>query len=461
MEVTTLASGVKVETYTVEPIPDSERHGRPRDLFTLWFSANMQVTTIVTGAVLILVGLPLLWALVAIVIGNLIGAIFMAYHSAQGPIIGIPQMIQSRAQFGFYGALIPLLLVLVMYIGFFASSAVLGGQALQQLTGMNVDGAIVLVFVVTLAITIGGYDLIHRYQRYMAYVFLVMFLVFSVMVLASGKVPAAASQWSGFSWGPFILGITIPVTWQITYAPYVSDYSRYLPKNVGVGATFRPSYWGTVIASAWMMGLGALLTVVNAKASTVPLMQSLAGGVGWLLMLVIILGIVAANVLNLYGGMLTTETVVGTLHALRTSVVRRVSLIAAVGVAGTGIAVWGQGAFLNNYTNFLFFLLYLAIPWTAINLTDFYWVRRGRYDPASFFRPAGYGRFNVAAVAAYIIGCAAEVPFINSTFFEGPVAKAWGGADLSWVVGILVSAGIYWVFRPKQVEASTETTLSA
>lgn len=71
----------------------------------------------------------------------------------------------------------------------------------------------------------------------------------------------------------------------------------------------------------------------------------------------------------------------------------------------------------------MFFLLYLAIPWTAISLTDFYWVRHGRYDPASFFGPARYGRFNVAAVGASIIGCAAEVPFINSSFFEGPWPK--------------------------------------
>ena len=119
-----------VEHHSIDYIPESERHGSAFSLFTLWFAANMQVTTVVTGALAVILGLPLGWALVAVVVGNALGGIFMALHSAQGPTMGIPQMIQSRAQFGFYGAILPLVLVILMYLGFFASSAVLGGQAL-------------------------------------------------------------------------------------------------------------------------------------------------------------------------------------------------------------------------------------------------------------------------------------------------------------------------------------------
>ena len=102
-----------VERRSIEFIPQSERHGSVFSLFTLWFSANMQITTVVTGALAVIIGLPLIWALVAVVVGNLLGGIVMALHSAQGPRMGIPQMIQSRAQFGFYGAILPLVLVIV------------------------------------------------------------------------------------------------------------------------------------------------------------------------------------------------------------------------------------------------------------------------------------------------------------------------------------------------------------
>lgn len=91
-----------VEQHSIDFIPETERHGSVFSLFTLWFAANMQITTVVTGALAVVIGLPLVWALVAIVVGNLLGGVVMALHSAQGPRMGIPQMVQSRAQFGFY-----------------------------------------------------------------------------------------------------------------------------------------------------------------------------------------------------------------------------------------------------------------------------------------------------------------------------------------------------------------------
>src|SRR4051794_28057763 len=126
-----------VEERSIEFVPPEERHGSVRSLFTVWFGANMQVTTAVTGALGVILGLPLPWAIAALAAGNLAGAVFMALHSAQGPKLGIPQMIQSRAQFGFYGAILPLLLVVLMYVGFFAASAVLGGSALAAWAGIG------------------------------------------------------------------------------------------------------------------------------------------------------------------------------------------------------------------------------------------------------------------------------------------------------------------------------------
>ena len=114
-------SSLQIERRSIDYIPASERHGSPRRLFFIWFGANMQVTAAATGAIAVLIGLSLPWALLALLIGNLFGVTFMAAHSAQGPKLGIPQMIQSRAQFGFYGAIVPLVLVLLMYVGYFAA----------------------------------------------------------------------------------------------------------------------------------------------------------------------------------------------------------------------------------------------------------------------------------------------------------------------------------------------------
>ena len=124
----------RIEDKTIQPIPPDERHGKTRDLFSLWFGSNIMLLTVVTGALATSVyGLPFWLAVIAIVVGNLVGAVFMALHSAQGPRLGVPQMMQTRGQFGSYGSLIVIVLVVVMYVGFFASNLVLAGQSLMIL----------------------------------------------------------------------------------------------------------------------------------------------------------------------------------------------------------------------------------------------------------------------------------------------------------------------------------------
>src|SRR5579864_2439046 len=108
-------SVARFEQFTIQPIPLSERHGRPGDLFTIWFGSNIMMLTIVTGALSVTVfKQPFWWGVLAIVIGNLVGAVFMALHSAQGPQLGVPQMVQTRGQFGSFGSLFVVGLVMIM-----------------------------------------------------------------------------------------------------------------------------------------------------------------------------------------------------------------------------------------------------------------------------------------------------------------------------------------------------------
>src|ERR1700712_1285755 len=153
----------QVERRTIEHVPLDERHGRARDLFAVWFGSNIMLLTIITGALSTTVfGLPLWAGAVSVVLGNVIGAVVMALHAAQGPQMGVPQMLQTRAQFGSYGSLLVVVLVVFMYLGFFASNAVLGGQALAQVTGLPPNIAIVIIGLISVAATIVGYRLIHK-----------------------------------------------------------------------------------------------------------------------------------------------------------------------------------------------------------------------------------------------------------------------------------------------------------
>jgi nucleobase:cation symporter-1, NCS1 family len=94
----------------------------------------------------------------------------MALDAAQGPTLGVPQMLQSRGQFGSLGSLLVVGIVMVMYLGFMSSNLVLGGEAIANIApGLSVTPGIALVCVLSAVAAIYGYDLIHAYARVMTY----------------------------------------------------------------------------------------------------------------------------------------------------------------------------------------------------------------------------------------------------------------------------------------------------
>jgi purine-cytosine permease-like protein len=106
--------------------------------------------------------------------------------------------------------------------------------------------------------------------------------------------------------------------------------------------------------------------------------------------------------------------------------------------------VSASSAFLTRFEDYLSLLLYLFTPWTAINLVDFYVVRRGHYSIREIFNPAGiYGRWNWRGLTAYVIGFIAMVPFFSTGLYTGPIARVLGGADIAMLVGLPVAAGVY------------------
>src|SRR5271163_623628 len=174
---------------TIQPIGLDQRHGTARDLFTVWFGSNIMLLTVVTGGLAVTVfALPFIPAVLGLTIGNLVGAVFMALHAAQGPRLGVPQMVQTRGQFGSLGSLLVVVIVIVMYVGFLASNLVMGGEALASLgTGISDTPGIVLVGILGVIAAIDGYDLIHAYTRVMAYASgLVLMMTFGWIIWVHG-----------------------------------------------------------------------------------------------------------------------------------------------------------------------------------------------------------------------------------------------------------------------------------
>jgi NCS1 family nucleobase:cation symporter-1 len=444
----------RIERHSIDVIPAAERYGTPRSQFTLWFGANMQITAIVDGALAVVFGADALWAIIGLLIGNLAGGVVMALHSAQGPRLGLPQMISSRAQFGVFGAAVPLVLVIIMYLGFAATGTVLAGQAVNQI--LDVDAPV--VGIVTFGVLTGvvatlGYRYIHALGRVATIVGIIGFTYLMIRLVTTYELSSLVGQ-KPFDWVTFLLAVSLSAGWQLTFGPYVADYSRYLPQDTSESTTFRSTFLGSVIGSQWSMTLGALvasLPVVKGEGflgNQVGFLGELAGGglVAILIYLVIVVGKLTVNCLNAYGGFMSMLTTVSAFtRTRRISPVVRVVYIAAFLAASVLIALLASADFLSNFRNFVLTLLMVFTPWSAINLVDYYLVSKERVDIPALYEPEGrYGRWNVVALTCYAFGIVAQIPFLAQALYTGPITKALGGADISWMVGLLLTAAVYY-----------------
>lgn len=447
----------RLEDKTIQPIPENERHGTAKDLFTIWFGSNIMIMTMVTGGLATTVfGLGFVPAVIGILLGNLLGAIFMALHAAQGPQLGVAQMIQTRGQFGSYGALLIVVLVVVMYLGFFAANLVFGGEALSSVSpGISIDASIIAIGVVSVVATIFGYRLIHAYARFLSFVSgLALLLAFAWILVVHG-LPANFLAQGDFSWAGFMGAVSVSALWQLAYAPYVSDYSRYLPRETGSTPAFWASYSGCVLGTLFPMLLGALvgtlMAAMGAEAATVEIPGSLGALLQpWTIvaMGIFCLGVAAQNAINLYCGVLCSLTIGQTFKPnwLPRAKSRAVAAVILFTFALL-VSIFARDNFILFYTNFLSFLMYVLVPWTAINLVDYYLLRHGDYKVDDFFRRDGgvYGRYNWIAIGSYIAGAIIQVPFSATAVYTGPAAAAMGGVDISWIVGLVVVSPLYYV----------------
>lgn len=447
-------SGPALERRSIDFVPANERHGKPFGQFTLWFGANMQITAIVTGSLAVIFGANAFWGIIGLFIGNIIGGSVMALHAAQGPKLGLPQMISSRAQFGVYGAVLPLVLVVLMFLGFAATGAVLAGQAVDQIVPTGQPAVGVLIFgALTILVATLGYKYIHILGRISTVVGAIGFTYLGIRLLIQEDLGAVLGV-DGFAIPTFLLAISLSAGWQLTYGPYVADYSRYLPAETPDRKTFFACMSGSVTGAQWAMTLGALFaTVIMPEGQSfidaqVPFIGNLAGGgaFAFLMYVVIVVGKLTVNTLNAYGGYMTILTSVSAFtRQLRIAPwVRFAYVLGFIGVSVL-IALLATEDFLSNFKNFVLLLLMVFIPWSSINLVDYYLISKEKVDiPALYDPQGGYGAWNVPALLTYAVGVIVQIPFLAQSMYTGPMTAVLGGADISWIVGLIVTALVYY-----------------
>lgn len=455
-----------IETRSINWVPLSERSGKPWSLFPLWFMSNANVTTLATGMLGAALGASLLTSLLAIVLGVAVGTVFTAFHSAQGPQLGLPQMIQSRAQFGYRGVILICAIVVFSLVGFNMFNQMLAADVLTMTTGLDANPLwYVLVSGLAVLLAIFGYHWIHKTQKWLTLLFLVTFGVFTVAALVVVPLDASQFTFEGFTWVAFLVQFGGAAAYALGWAPYVSDYSRYLPPQTSPARALWYTYGGVSVGAVWLMALGALVAAAFSGASPLEGVRDAADlilpGAGLWLLVAALPGLISVITINIYAASLELITILDSIKAVRPTRALRIVgclVIAAAAVIGSLVST---GEFLANFGSFLVILLYVLVPWTSVNLVDYYLVRRGRYAVKEIFNPAGvYGAWGWRGLTAYGIGIVAMVPFVVTVWFTGPIATALGGADIALFVG-LIASGIAYVILGRGIDVAAEERAAA
>src|ERR1700712_3068766 len=430
-----------VEVRSIDYVPLRERHGAVWSQGPLWFMSNAQIATLAVGTFSAVGGGNLFWSLIAIIGGALVGTFFMAFHSAQGPQLGLPQMIQSRPQFGYMGALLVWLFAYLQYAGFNIFNTILAGDALHATIRGPAKLWIIVATVLAAVIALVGYDLIHSVEHWLTAGFLVIFGILTIAVFLL-PYPAGSFDLGGFHATPFLVQFGAVAGYQISWAIYVSDYSRYLPPTVGIKRTFLWTYAGSALGGIWLMCLGAALASwAGANFDTIASIQQAGDrvfhGFGAIVLVFAMLGLVSVTALNMYGGSLTLISAADSFRSIRPTSTVRIVTIVFTAVLSLVPALLIGADFLTNFEDFLLLVLSLFVPWTAVNLVDYYVVRRGHYASAEIFNPRGlYGRWGWRGIISYLVGFAAMLPFLSTSKYTGFVADALKGADISLFIGL-------------------------
>jgi nucleobase:cation symporter-1, NCS1 family len=433
------AGDLSVETHGIAPIPKDQRYGSPARLFTVWFAPQVNMTGVFTGALAIVLGLGFWLGLLAMVIGTVLGSLIVGYLSTWGPRTGAGQLPNSRMAFG-GGVVLPAVLQWVGTIAWDALVGLFGGQALSLLLGIPFWLAVLIVLGVQGAAGFFGYEVIHRMQAVLTVVLFVTFVVFAVKLVGGHEIVTPASVHGADLVGAFVLEVTIAFSLAVSWASYAADFSRYLPADSSRARVFGFTFAGVVLAYIFIQGIGVAAGEVVSDQTAEGVRSVMGGGLlGGLALLIIALASIGSGVMNDYSGSLALQTIGAR--------VRRPVSAVIVAALAFPLILWLDAAdTATRFQDVLLLVSYWIPAFVSIVVIDWLLRIRGRatIDPA--VEPTDR-RDAVAAVIVFVLSYAAAIPFMHTSLIEGPVARAWHGADIAYFVNLLVAALLYGGYR--------------
>jgi len=463
--------GSEYEAFTVEQrgidiIPPEERQSTPAALFWIWAASIFNIEYVIYGALLIVVGLSFGQAVFIIIGGNIVSWIFLGLASMQAPDAGTSAFMLTRAPFGTHGARGVSLFNWMTQVGYETEGitlVVLALLAILAKAGVHHPGDALKVVLIVLAASVQlllpffGHATISKVFKVLSYAFIAAFGLLAI--LAAGKVHLSQLHQhagGGTLVAAFALAIALG---GLGWTENANDYSRYLPKETSKRSIFLAATVGGLIPAVLLEILGAAVATTVANAND-PISGLPHVFPGWFLVPYLIIAIVqlfVINTMDLYSSGLTLQAI-----GLRLRRWQAVFIDTVICAVLTGFVVFSN-SFNKVLSDFVLFTIVWIAPWFGIFFVDWL-LRRRRYDAPSLVRESGglyfrNGGIHVPAVIAQAAGMFAAMMWINAyPVYFGPLTNRTKGADLSWLVGLVIGAVVYYLLARSQVKKEVELT---
>lgn len=452
-----------VETRGIEPVPDSERHGRVRELFPTWVAANISVLLLTMGAALVVLnGLNFWQVLVVALIAASISFGLCGLLSVTGKWGGAPGLMLSRATFGIRGNYFPGMILWVARFGWETINAVTGAFALltvlNLLFGIESNKILVtitlLAFVATTFLVSGmgrkALNLCNKWSTYLFGVFSVMVLVYLVAKMDWHQV---FGQKAG-STAMLIAGIGTIAAGGISWIPSGPDFTRYLPHAASGKKIVATTVSGAGLVMVPMVLMGAVMTSRTPDLAKASDPVAFLGDVlpTWLAvpyLVTALVGMLLINSLSMYSAGFTAQTM-----GVKLPRPLAVSINAVISLVGGLFMMLVATDFISQFITFLTLLAVSFSAWVGVYAVDM--VRRARrtvrYDAEALMDTTPAGRywyragFCWQALTAWGVALAIGLCLTKVEWFAGPLSGTWlGSHGLGWATTIVVAAVVFAV----------------
>ena len=461
-----------IEKHGTDFIPESDRHAKSSDMLGIFFGSQFSFGTITVGSLPVILGLGFYSSFTSIVVGSIIGVALFSALSVFGPSSGTNNTLTSSIYFGTRGRYIGSLITQIIDIGFFAlntwatSEVILAlGKRLFQLSSNNISLSIVMVIVIAVSVVIAvyGHQTVVAIEKFVGFTNFVVYLLFVVFSMKSFHMhPSNIPLALGSFWPTWILAITIAISNSVSYGPFASDYSRYMPKNTSKQSIFKNAFFGMFLGGIFALTVGTVIALAIENPNNI---ASGIAGMGPVLLAIPLvclssLGTISNSAMCLYNGALDLNAIFWKQKRVTIAIIFGfVSFIVAY------VAVVVLNA-IDSILDLVEVVTILITPWMVINIIGFI---RGdaviNSDEIQKLSPQNPGiywyshGFNWPAISSWVIAIICGFLFINSGPMVGPLSKYFYNIDLSFTASALFGAvaycGLTLMFKPACYVKST------